>query len=213
LTFMILLLSISSLTQTRFDMLVEALTGQKVGNLNAVKEKIDQEIQKDGLGGEISTSLDEFGLKLEFSNALLFSSGEATLTERGERVFASFAERLVQDLEPIYGIVVEGYTDDVPIANARYRSNWELSTSRAIHVMEQLAAAGMDRRRVSVQGFADTRAATEIDLLDEEAKKSMTAKELDEIRSKNRRVIIRIDELHEDVLKRLVNSPSTEESP
>jgi len=213
LTFMILLLSISSLTQTRFDMLVEALTGQKVGNLNAVKEKIDQEIQKDGLGGEISTSLDEFGLKLEFSNALLFSSGEATLTERGERVFASFAQRLAQDLEPIYGIVVEGYTDDVPIANARYRSNWELSTSRAIHVMEQLVAAGMDRRRVSVQGFADTRAATEIDLLDEEAKKSMSAKELDEIRSKNRRVIIRIDELHEDVLKRLVNSPSTEESP
>lgn len=210
LTFMILLLSISSMTQTRFDMLVEALTGEKVGNLNAVKEKIDQDIQRDGLGGEVFTSIDEFGLKVEFSNALLFASGEAELTARGESVFAPFAARLVSDLEPVYGLVVEGYTDDVPISNARYRSNWELSTSRAIHVMERLAAGGLDRRRISVQGFADTRSATELDLLDEEIRKGMTPEQLNEARSKNRRVVIRIDRLHDDVLKRLVPNGTKE---
>src|SRR5690606_31138310 len=120
-------LSISDLTQTRFDMLVEALTGEKVGNLNEVKAELDEVIEVDGLTGEVSTTLDEFGLKVEFSNALLFASGESELSARGETVFRPFAQKLVAGLDPIYGVVVEGYTDDVPISNSRFRSNWELS--------------------------------------------------------------------------------------
>lgn len=210
LTFMILLLSISDLTQTRFDMLVEALTGEKVGNLNEVKAELDEVIEVDGLTGEVSTTLDEFGLKVEFSNALLFASGESELSERGETVFRPFAQKLVAGLDPIYGVVVEGYTDDVPISNSRFRSNWELSTSRAIHVMERLTAAGIDRRRVSVQGFADTRAATEVDLLDDKTKAELSEAELEDARSMNRRVILRIDELHEDVLGRLLKPVQNE---
>ena len=69
----------------------------------------------------------------EFSNALLFESGEAELTERASNVFEPIAMHLVDDLEPAYGLVVEGYTDDVPIANSTYQSNWELSTAPVPH--------------------------------------------------------------------------------
>ena len=195
LTFMILLLSISTIAQTRFDLLVEALTGQKVGNLQQVKIKIDKVIKQEQLGGEVSTKIDEHGLKIEFSNALLFPSGEADLTERGNAVFEPIAHHLVADLEPAYGLVVEGYTDDVPISNSRYHSNWELSTSRAIHVMRRLTELGLDRRRMSVQGFADTRAATDVDLHDGEELARLSPDEIDRARAANRRVVIRIDRL------------------
>lgn len=201
LTFMILLLSVSTIAQTKFDLLVEALTGRKVGNLHKVKEKIDQVVEKASLGGQVTTSIDEDGLKVQFSNALLFPSGKAELTDRGVDVFKPIATHLIHDLQPEYGVTIEGYTDDVPIENGEFSSNWDLSTSRAIHVMHRLAGEGFDRRRISVQGFADTRSATDVDLHDEEAREKLSKKELEEVRAKNRRVVIRINRLDEDVLK------------
>ncbi len=203
LTFMILLLSISTIAQTKFDLLVEALTGQKVGNLQEVKVKIDAAVQKENLGAEVTTNIDDRGLTIQFSNALLFSSGDATLTPRAEAVFGPIAKHLVVDLEPVYGLIIEGYTDDVPIANARFLSNWELSTSRAIHVMERLSLEGLERRRMSVQGFADTRAATDVDLHDPSSVATLSPEALLEARAANRRVVIRIDRLHAEVLNRI----------
>lgn len=200
LTFMILLLSISTIAQTKFDLLIEALTGQKVGNLQEVKVKIDEVVQRENLGAEVMTNIDDRGLTVQFSNALLFNSGEAELTARANQVFGPIAQHLVADLEPSYGLIIEGYTDDVPISNGLFKSNWELSTSRAIHVMERLAEGGLDRRRMSVQGFADTRAATSVDLHDRLKVEALTPAELDEARAANRRVVIRIDTLHPDIL-------------
>lgn len=205
LTFMIMLLSVSTIAQTKFDMLVEAITGRKVGNLHKVKEKVDQVVERASLGGQVQTSIDEDGLKVQFSNALLFPSGEAELTDEAVEVFRPIADHMVEDLEPAYGVTIEGYTDDVPIENDKFESNWELSTSRAIHVMERLAREGFDRRRMSVQGFADTRAATDVPLYDEEAIEEMSDGELEELRAKNRRVVLRIDRLDPDVVEHLVD--------
>lgn len=206
LTFMILLLSISTIAQTKFDLLVESLTGQKVGNLQEVKVKIDEVVKRESLGAEVTTNIDERGLTIQFSNALLFNSGEAELTDRAIAVFEPISKHLVHDLEPQYGLIIEGYTDDVPISNSRYQSNWELSTSRAIHVMHKLVEEGLDRQRLSVMGFADTRAATEVDLHDAASIAAMSDEELDKARAANRRVVIRIDRLHEDVLARLLGA-------
>ncbi|MBA2664030.1 MAG: OmpA family protein [Bradymonadaceae bacterium] len=203
LTFMILLLSISTIAQTKYDLLVSALTGQKTGNLQEVKEKIDKVIDVRQLGGEVRTQIDDDGLKIEFSNAFLFESGEAELRASAHEVFAPIEGHLVNDLESRYGLVIEGYTDDVPIGSRRFRSNWDLSTSRAIHVMERLTAAGLDRRRMSVQGFADTRAATDIDLSDRARIAQLSAAELDVVRAANRRVVIRIDALDSDLLEKI----------
>ncbi len=193
LTFFVLLLSVSRVTQTKFDFLVEAFTGKKVGNLRVVKKRVDTVIEHTGLGGEIHTQIDDYGLTIEFSNAVLFDSGNAELTPRARAVFEPIAAHLVQSLEPAYGVVIEGYTDDVPISTERFRSNWELSASRAIHVMEQLIEAGFESARMSVHGFADTRAADVIDLADPIAVANASPSALREARSANRRVVLRID--------------------
>lgn len=210
LTFMILLLSVSTIAETKFDLLVESLTGRKVGNLHKVKEKVDDVVEKASLGGQVTTSIDEDGLKIQFSNALLFKSGKDELTGQALEVFEPIAAHLVNSLDPEYGITIEGYTDDVPIENGRFSSNWDLSTSRATHVMQRLRKAGIDRRRMSVQGFADTRSATDVDLHEQEEIASLSDEKLEEIRAKNRRVVIRINRLDEDVLRDILEDRNGE---
>lgn len=55
-------------------------------------------------------------------------------------------------------IAIQGHTDNIPIKTARFRSNWELSSSRAVSVAHELLSGGIiDPSRVKVGGFADTR--------------------------------------------------------
>lgn len=55
-------------------------------------------------------------------------------------------------------VMVSGHTDNVPISTSRFRSNWELSTSRAVSVAhELLKTAKVDESRFVVTGHADTR--------------------------------------------------------
>lgn len=54
-------------------------------------------------------------------------------------------------------VTISGHTDNVPIANTRFRSNWELSTSRAVSVAHELLSNSViDPVRVQVTGHADT---------------------------------------------------------
>jgi chemotaxis protein MotB len=55
-------------------------------------------------------------------------------------------------------ILVSGHTDNVPISNERFRSNWELSTSRAVSVAHRLMQSDADlgSERFIVTGHADT---------------------------------------------------------
>ena len=54
-------------------------------------------------------------------------------------------------------IAVQGHTDNIPIRTSRYRSNWELSSSRAVSVAMELMKGGeVEERRFEVAGFSDT---------------------------------------------------------
>jgi len=76
-------------------------------------------------------------------------------------------------------VTISGHTDNVPISTPRFRSNWELSTSRAVSVAhELLQRADLEPDRVIVSGHADTRPRAENDS--------------DQNRAKNRRVDISI---------------------
>jgi chemotaxis protein MotB len=77
------------------------------------------------------------GDRFVFSSELLFASGTADLGEQGRQQLLRFAttlreleQRIPKDLDWV--LRVDGHTDRVPIRNARYASNWELSTARAV---------------------------------------------------------------------------------
>ena len=127
----------------------------ETAELQALKAQLEQAIAGVGLSDSVSVALDSRGLAVYVSDGVLFDSGQARLLGDGEG--------LIRQLQPILAgvgnkLIVEGHTDDVPIASAQYPSNWELSTSRATVVLrELLAAPGMDASRVSAAGYADTR--------------------------------------------------------
>jgi chemotaxis protein MotB len=82
-----------------------------------------------------------------------FDSGEAHLLPGAEEKINRIAGVLMQ-----YGLDmrVEGHTDDVPIHNASFSSNWDLSTARALAVGKMLLnESGFDPKRMSVAGYAE----------------------------------------------------------
>ena len=117
-------------------------------------------------------------LGIEFKDALLFDSGSAEIRPEGRRAIAEVA-RLLETL-PGRPVLVEGHTDEVPIRTARFRSNWELSSQRAINVLAALEASGIPRDRLSARAFADTHPRE-------------TQGPIEERRLANRRVVIRVE--------------------
>ena len=56
-----------------------------------------------------------------------------------------------------YHLAVEGHTDEVPIRSGSYKSNWELSSARAMQIRERLETVGVPPKRIRVEAYADTK--------------------------------------------------------
>lgn len=95
------------------------------------------------------------GIQLTLNDSLLFRSGSATVTAEG-RVLLAKVSRIIRTIGR--RIRVEGHSDNVPIATHRYPSNWELSTERAIQVVNYFIEQGrIDPRLLSAVGYADVK--------------------------------------------------------
>lgn len=109
----------------------------------------------DQLGEGVEVLVNDGVVSFRISSEMLFPSGQADLIGPGAEMLATLVP--VLNAMPNQRIVVEGHTDDVPIQNARYPSNWELSSGRAGSVVRQLIALGVAPERIRATGFADTR--------------------------------------------------------
>jgi chemotaxis protein MotB len=92
----------------------------------------------------------ERGLVVSLSEAGFFAPGDATVSAEAQSVIKNLAESIQNSQIPIR---VEGHTDSTPISNARYGSNWELSTTRAANVLQQLVENGIAPERLSASGY------------------------------------------------------------
>lgn len=102
----------------------------------------------------VSVTEGQQGITLRIDDNLLFDSGQAILTGQGREVLS----RLREVLASFEGdISVEGHTDSIPIATARFPSNWELSSGRAIAVLRYLSELGLSAERLRAVGYAETR--------------------------------------------------------
>jgi chemotaxis protein MotB len=92
----------------------------------------------------------ERGFIVSLSEAGFFAPGEAVISAEAETVISALAETLRASSAQIR---VEGHTDSMPISNARYPSNWELSTARASSVLIRLTERGITPERLSAAGY------------------------------------------------------------
>lgn len=94
------------------------------------------------------------GITVEINASVLFAPGEAKLATASNDALQAVAEVLKNDHREIQ---VEGHTDDIPIANASFPSNWELSAVRASSVVRLFAQNGVAESRLTAVGYGATR--------------------------------------------------------
>jgi chemotaxis protein MotB len=115
------------------------------------REALDEEI-KEGLI-EVESQFSRIVIRIRENGS--FPSGDARLNPSFKPILKKIHDVLIDTGGQI---AVAGHTDDVPINTPRYRSNWELSTSRATSVVHELLAPGdMKPERFVLEGYADTK--------------------------------------------------------
>ncbi|MFZ5779742.1 MAG: peptidoglycan -binding protein [Pseudomonadota bacterium] len=108
------------------------------------------------------------GDRFVFQSEVLFPSGSAQLQPAGEKQLAQVAQRLVDISSRIpkdinWVLQVDGHTDDKPIRNVVYPSNWELSAARAIAVVKFLHSQGIPNDRLVAAGYGEYQPLSAID--------------------------------------------------
>ena len=120
----------------------------------ALENKLQAEIAK----GEIQVKQLGQRIQVDLVDRVLFDSGEAALSTRGQEVLGRVAAAL-QTIENKQ-IQVSGHTDDVPIKSEelkkQFPTNWELSSARAVNVVRFLSeTGGVKRERLTAAGYGE----------------------------------------------------------
>src|SRR5579863_4852208 len=119
-------------------------------SLDRLNKELEQEVQE----GKLEIRMEPRGLVISLRQSAFFSSGTDALDQSNLPTMKKLAE-LIATLPN--SIQLEGHTDSIPIHNARFKSNWELSCARAIAVLEVFCGTfELSRARFSVVGRADT---------------------------------------------------------
>jgi chemotaxis protein MotB len=99
--------------------------------------------------GKVRVSQSSRGISVEINASVLFAPGEAKLTGESGQALRAVALVLKNDK---HAIQVEGHTDNVPISNSMFPSNWELSAVRASSVVRLLTENGIGEDRLIAVG-------------------------------------------------------------
>jgi len=137
-------------TRELLEKKVEALLEETKEDAEELREILAQEVQT----GKVDIETEGRSIIVRIRENGSFPSGSATLNAD----FLPVMDRLREALVEIPGtIAVEGHTDDVPISGGRFRSNWDLSASRALSVTHELLKSGeLSNDRLMVVGYAET---------------------------------------------------------
>lgn len=123
-------------------------------DLENLKQQFDQYIKKNGLTDMLSTKLNQSQLMITISDNALFASGEAVVKDDSRQLAKSISTMLQQF--PDYDVVVQGHTDNIPIYNNKYSSNWDLSVARALQFMKILLLnPNLDPKKFSPIGYGE----------------------------------------------------------
>ncbi len=159
--------------------------GARDGDMDSIQQSI-----KDGLlsyfeDGAVTMIREGNTIKIDMPEKLLFSSGYADLTREGLKFLDSLAD-ILSDVPN--QITIDGHTDNVPIRNNNFESNWHLSTARALNVAYYMKKNGLKEENLAIRGYSSQRP--------KESNATI------EGRAKNRRVELIISELD-------IQTPST----
>jgi chemotaxis protein MotB len=102
--------------------------------------------------GKLKVHIREGRMIVQLADKILFDPGKVKLKSVGRAALGELAAALrdIGDRD----FLVAGHTDNVPIKTRRFRSNWELSSARAVEVVKFLQGQGVDPRHLGAAGFS-----------------------------------------------------------
>lgn len=159
------------------DPVAQARREAAVARMRNMADEIRRVLDPLAQGGQVRVSEGAHGISVEINASVLFAPGEASIGAAADALRA-----VAKVLAPAdFPITIEGHTDNLPIATARFPSNWELSSARASSVVRLFIEAGVPAARLKAAGYADQRPVAD------------NARE--EGRARNRRVTILIESM------------------
>ncbi len=140
--------------QLQFDELKELIVEAKRQEIEEAAQKIRSVLAEEIAAGLVSVETRDLDIVIRINETGSFPSGSAELKPGFEPVMS----KIGASIRELPGkVLVGGHTDDIPIDTDFYRSNWELSASRAVTVAHHLLEdQRIERARVEVEGHADT---------------------------------------------------------
>ncbi len=160
--FFVLIVSISTIDQKKVEYIQESISEEVLKKeyekpFVTLETKIRDIIESKNLQKDVFVEADNTGINITFSSGILYKSGSADL-QQSMTPFLKDMSRMIKEMK--YDdilIEVEGHTDDVPIRTVKFPSNWELSATRATHVVRFFMRQGIKKNKLKASGFADSR--------------------------------------------------------
>jgi chemotaxis protein MotB len=123
--------------------------------IEQVKSQLEHVLQEEVKSGSVRISEDGRGLTVSLAEAGFFDPGSAVMKPKALEIL----DRIAEKVRTIHAhLRVEGHTDNTPIHTAQFPSNWELSTSRATHVLQYLLEnSQIEPVRLSAIGYGEYR--------------------------------------------------------
>lgn len=137
------------------DQLVNSPSGTLTGgpassDMNNIRSQITQALDPQFKNHTVNVTRTKEGIIVSLREVGFFDNGSINLRPEAEPVFASFV-KIVKP--PMVRVQIEGHTDNVPIHNHRFDSNWELSTAHATEIIKLfITKYGIPADRLSASG-------------------------------------------------------------
>lgn len=165
----------AALTETSSQLEATKAQAERNAKLyNKLVSKLSSEINDK----EITIKQMQSGLTVNLPEGILFDSGSANLSKKGELVLHKVAKEL---WDVPYQTIVGGFTDNVAVSKRlakQFPSNWDLSAARATNVVRLLQDSGVPKNRLIAVAFGENQ--------------PIASNDTDEGRAQNRRIEIRL---------------------
>ncbi len=127
-----------------------------MNELQRAKGELEKRLQDEINNNQVKVEMKNKGLVITFVSEVLFNSGKAKLRadalSKLDKV-VGVLNTTVADLN----VGIEGHTDNQPIRRSGWKSNWELSTARALSVLHYLSGKGVAEPRMEAIGYGEYR--------------------------------------------------------
>ena len=130
---------------------------KELSELEKAKLELEESLKKEIGEYKAKLKMTERGLIITFVSEVFFDSGKAKVKQDGKPALQKVSEVLNKDV-PSSEVAIEGHTDNDPIKHSGWKTNWELSSARALAVLHYLVDdCKVKPQRLSANGYGEFR--------------------------------------------------------